>query len=81
MICPKCEFDNPETANFCGNCGATLTLRCAKCGHENPPRFNFCSQCGEAVGARPARPLTRGGHLWITLRRFSSRAYFNREKP
>ncbi|HEX8926701.1 MAG TPA: zinc-ribbon domain-containing protein [Terriglobales bacterium] len=24
MICPKCQYDNPDTNRFCGNCGAAL---------------------------------------------------------
>jgi hypothetical protein len=24
--CPKCQFDNPETQKFCGDCGTPLPL-------------------------------------------------------
>ena len=26
MKCPKCQFENPESVKFCGECGHNLTL-------------------------------------------------------
>jgi len=26
MKCPKCQTDNPDTQQFCGDCGTNLTL-------------------------------------------------------
>jgi class 3 adenylate cyclase/tetratricopeptide (TPR) repeat protein len=54
--CLKCQFENPATAKFCGECGAKLTPRCPACGAENPPGFKFCGECGSALGAAPAQP-------------------------
>ncbi|MBW2345657.1 MAG: zinc ribbon domain-containing protein, partial [Deltaproteobacteria bacterium] len=46
MKCPKCQFENPESVKFCGECGAELEKICPKCNSANPPRFKFCGECG-----------------------------------
>jgi serine/threonine-protein kinase len=44
--CPNCEFENPETAKFCNECGARLTPgESARSPQEQPPP--------EATGAAP----------------------------
>ena len=50
MRCPRCQFDNPPTMNFCVQCGARLERRCPRCGAETQPTFKFCGQCGAALG-------------------------------
>lgn len=52
MKCARCQFDNPESMNFCGNCGAALMQPCRSCGAQNPDDFRFCGNCGSAL-ARP----------------------------
>ncbi len=46
MKCPKCQFENPENAKFCGKCGAKLLKVCPQCGTENSPANIFCNECG-----------------------------------
>jgi len=46
MICPKCQFENPEEMQFCGKCGEKLTGICPKCKFQNPSDFVFCGKCG-----------------------------------
>jgi class 3 adenylate cyclase len=48
MICPKCQTENREGAQFCGVCGQSLKKEniCPKCGHVNPEEFRFCDECG-----------------------------------
>ena len=46
MKCPKCQFDNPDDARFCNECGSKLELVCTKCGKANPPSSKFCNACG-----------------------------------
>jgi len=46
MKCPKCEFENPETMQFCGKCGAKLENICPQCHSSNPSDFRFCGKCG-----------------------------------
>jgi ribosomal protein L40E len=46
MKCPKCQFENPETIQFCGKCGAKLENICPQCNSSNPSDFKFCGKCG-----------------------------------
>jgi len=46
MKCSKCQYDNPEGARFCGECGAKLEIKCQSCGKGNPPTNKFCGECG-----------------------------------
>jgi class 3 adenylate cyclase/tetratricopeptide (TPR) repeat protein len=46
MKCPKCQFENPESLKFCGNCGAKTEIICPKCKVPNPAQFKFCGECG-----------------------------------
>jgi protein phosphatase len=36
LVCPKCQFENPDNNNFCQSCGTSL-------------RFKSCSECGAQV--------------------------------
>ncbi len=49
MKCRKCQFENPASIKFCGECGAELTLICPGCSADNPPQFKFCGQCGRRL--------------------------------
>ena len=49
MECPKCQFDNPEGAGFCNECGSPLDITCPKCGKANPPGSKFCNSCGQKL--------------------------------
>ncbi|MEM3616487.1 MAG: SPFH domain-containing protein [Candidatus Bathyarchaeia archaeon] len=54
VLCPKCNFQNPQTAKFCSNCGAPLQVaaggvNCPKCGTANPAGAKFCSNCGNPL--------------------------------
>jgi len=61
VLCPKCGFQNLQTAKYCNNCGTTLqpsaqtqaaaTVKCPKCGTENPTTAKFCVNCGTAMQA------------------------------
>jgi len=53
MKCPKCQTENPETANFCGECQARLERVCPNCNHLNLPQFKFCNKCGSSLTAPP----------------------------
>jgi class 3 adenylate cyclase len=58
MKCPKCQAENREDAEFCGDCGIKLEIVCSKCGRSNPTSKSFCDKCGEALGApKPAPPI------------------------
>ncbi|MEM3673695.1 MAG: SPFH domain-containing protein [Candidatus Bathyarchaeia archaeon] len=54
VLCPKCNFQNPQTAKFCSNCGAPLQaagITCLKCGTSNPAGTKFCGNCGTPLQA------------------------------
>src|SRR3989304_6152527 len=59
MKCSKCQYDNPEGARFCGECGAKLEIKCQSCGKENPPINKFCYECGHKLSesVKPAQAL------------------------
>jgi membrane protease subunit (stomatin/prohibitin family) len=57
VICPKCGFQNPQTAKFCNSCGATMQaqaqgmITCPKCGSSNVAGAKFCVNCGTTLQA------------------------------
>ncbi|MEM2321207.1 MAG: SPFH domain-containing protein [Candidatus Bathyarchaeia archaeon] len=54
VLCPKCGFQNPQTAKFCSNCGTPLQavgVTCPKCGAANPAGAKFCINCGSPLQA------------------------------
>ncbi|GAB4524760.1 MAG: hypothetical protein Tsb0014_03510 [Pleurocapsa sp.] len=49
LICPQCEFENPEANKFCQNCGISLTDKtCSECGANIPIEANNCHICGSS---------------------------------
>ena len=49
LICPQCEFENPQANKFCQNCGVSLTHKaCCQCHEEIPVEAEICSLCGAA---------------------------------
>jgi len=49
MQCPKCQFENPQGINFCGECGDKLEKLCPSCNSSSPGNFNFCGECGHKL--------------------------------
>jgi len=58
MKCPKCQYENPADANFCGKCREKLFLICTQCGAENSPENSFCNKCGHDL-TLPSEPAPR----------------------
>lgn len=51
LICPQCEFENPEANKFCQNCGSSLTHKiCQDCDAEVPANAATCHNCGTFTG-------------------------------
>ncbi|MEM9508570.1 MAG: serine/threonine phosphatase [Cyanobacteria bacterium P01_E01_bin.35] len=47
LICPQCEFENPQQNKFCQNCGVSLTHKvCCQCQQDIPIEAKNCSSCG-----------------------------------
>lgn len=57
VICPKCGYQNPQTAKFCNNCGGPMQptaqgmINCPKCGTSNTAGTKFCANCGTPLQA------------------------------
>ncbi|HZG69193.1 MAG TPA: zinc ribbon domain-containing protein [Herpetosiphonaceae bacterium] len=51
MPCPECGVANPQNAERCSACGASLmpSPACPNCAHVNPPGARFCNRCGAAL--------------------------------
>jgi len=59
VLCPKCGFQNPQTAKFCNSCGAPMqvgAITCPKCQASNPAGTKFCSNCGNPLQATTKCP-------------------------
>ncbi|EFK10390.1 adenylate and Guanylate cyclase catalytic domain protein [delta proteobacterium NaphS2] len=52
MKCPKCQFENPEGAKFCNECGTKMEFACPACGKVNPSGSKFCNECGHPLKDR-----------------------------
>jgi protein phosphatase len=49
LICPQCEFENPESNRFCQSCGASLTHKiCYQCDTSIAIEAETCHVCGAA---------------------------------
>ena len=49
LICPQCEFENPQANKFCQNCGISLTHKtCCQCQEDIPVEAEVCDLCGAA---------------------------------
>jgi protein phosphatase len=46
LICPQCEFENPEDHKYCQSCGISLTEKvCCQCQASIPIEAKICSFC------------------------------------
>ncbi|MCY0861216.1 MAG: zinc ribbon domain-containing protein [Metallosphaera prunae] len=50
--CPRCGYENSDSATICERCRYPLTLssesfssKCPRCGYENPPGASICERC------------------------------------
>lgn len=51
LVCPKCQFENPNTNKFCQKCGASLTHKtCQDCYSQVPLNAETCDNCGAFTG-------------------------------
>lgn len=47
LVCPQCQFENPDENRFCQQCGTSLTEKtCHACGALVPLDAEKCHQCG-----------------------------------
>lgn len=51
LICPQCQFENPDSNKFCQQCGTSLTQKvCPKCGTNVALSEIQCQDCGAKTG-------------------------------
>jgi adenylate cyclase len=55
MDCPSCQRSNPDTADYCGECGSSLRapIECPRCGEVGAAGQKFCHGCGQALAIGP----------------------------
>ncbi|MFC1895274.1 zinc ribbon domain-containing protein [Thermodesulfobacteriota bacterium] len=61
MKCTNCEFENPERAKFCAECGNLMEFHCPKCGAITLATGKFCVECGHRLspeGKQPPKDLS-----------------------
>ena len=58
MKCPKCQFENPDSAKFCNECGNKLEIACSECEKVNPLGSKFCNACGHSLTV-PIKPTPK----------------------
>ena len=52
LICPQCQFENPDTNKFCQQCGKSLTHKaCLECGTSVTYGAENCHHCGAFTGS------------------------------
>jgi serine/threonine protein phosphatase PrpC/ribosomal protein L40E len=51
LLCPQCQFENPNTNKFCQRCGTSLSHKtCEECGNQVPVNAATCDNCGAFTG-------------------------------
>lgn len=51
LICPQCQFANPNTNKFCQGCGTALTYKiCPECDTNVALNEQHCPNCGANTG-------------------------------
>ncbi|AUT02347.1 serine/threonine protein phosphatase [Nostoc sp. CENA543] len=51
LICPECQFENPNGNNFCQKCGTSLTHKvCPQCSTDVSVDLLQCHHCGAECG-------------------------------
>ncbi|NEO51233.1 MAG: protein phosphatase, partial [Moorea sp. SIO4A3] len=51
LVCPQCQFENPNTNKFCQRCGTSLTDKsCHECATQVPLNAESCHNCGALTG-------------------------------
>jgi class 3 adenylate cyclase/tetratricopeptide (TPR) repeat protein len=56
MKCTQCQFENPDNAKFCIECGAPMEFHCPQCGAITPVTGKFCMECGHNLSGSAEKP-------------------------
>ena len=74
MLCPKCQFENPDDAKFCIECASRMEFHCPNCRAITPATGKFCKECGYDLKKPKAKPspytirLSIGGFSFATVK-------------
>lgn len=64
LVCPQCQFENPDNHKFCQRCGESLTeVSCTACGASVPTNAENCPYCGAKTGSVWRAILSPSGQL------------------
>ena len=60
IICPNCNYQNPEGASQCEACYTPLPalITCSNCGAAVQADASFCGQCGHSLANQPTVPAS-----------------------
>ncbi|MBW4682902.1 MAG: serine/threonine phosphatase [Microcoleus vaginatus WJT46-NPBG5] len=51
LVCPQCQFENPNTNKFCQKCGTSLSYKnCSQCQSQVALSAQNCPNCGAEAG-------------------------------
>jgi hypothetical protein len=67
MRCAKCGSESPAGKNFCGDCGAKLSIRCPSCAASISDSLKFCRDCGAALSNQDNASADLGAPLTASL--------------
>ncbi len=56
MKCPKCQFENPDSAKFCIECASPMEFHCPNCGAITPATGKFCQECAHNLSESKETP-------------------------
>ncbi|NEO84513.1 MAG: serine/threonine phosphatase [Spirulina sp. SIO3F2] len=52
LVCPDCQFENPDTNNYCQRCGTSFIVRpCPDCGADVAWSAKDCPACGAQIAS------------------------------
>jgi class 3 adenylate cyclase/tetratricopeptide (TPR) repeat protein len=60
MLCVRCHAQNPDSAQFCHECGGRLRAVCPRCGARVEATNKFCGGCGTSLGLTSAAARAPG---------------------
>ena len=59
LVCPHCQFGNPDTHRFCQRCGTSLTeMTCQECGTSVALEASQCPECSAEMAIEWRAVLT-----------------------
>jgi hypothetical protein len=61
VLCPRCQTQNREGAQFCRGYGARLEITCLKCHARVEPDSRFSDTCGVALSPATASTASSQG--------------------